>query len=56
MPSTVTLSPSLLLPHPQNPRPRLTEFEVNEVRSFIEAYGQRHPWPARLAEAGPVYL
>ena len=43
----VALSPSVLTPHPQNPRPRLTEAEVAELRASIEAHGQRQPCVVR---------
>lgn len=47
MPTIVTLSPSVLAPHPQNPRTRLTEDEVAELRASIEAHGQRQPCVVR---------
>jgi ParB/RepB/Spo0J family partition protein len=47
MPSVVSLSPSVLTPHPQNPRPRLTEAEVAELRASIEAHGQVQPCVVR---------
>ena len=43
MAAVVALSPTALTPHPQNPRPRLTEAEVAELRASIEAHGQRQP-------------
>ena len=43
----VALPPSVLTPHPQNPRSRLTEAEVAELRASIEAHGQRQPCVVR---------
>ena len=43
----VSLTPSLLTSHPQNPRPRLTEEEVAELRASIEAHGQQQPCVVR---------
>jgi len=47
MPSIESLSPQLLVSHPQNPRPRLTEAEVAELLASIEAHGQRQPCVVR---------
>ena len=47
MQKLASLSPSVLVPHPQNPRPRLTEAEVAELRASIEAHGQRQPCVVR---------
>jgi ParB family chromosome partitioning protein len=43
MSTLVRLSPDVLGPHPCNPRPRLTEAEVAELRASIEAHGQVQP-------------
>lgn len=47
MPPVQALAPSILLPHPQNPRPRLTEAEVAELRASIQAHGQVQPCVVR---------
>ena len=47
MPPIVSLSPSVLMPHPQNPRPRLSEAEVAELRASIQAHGQVQPCVVR---------
>ncbi|MCK6478844.1 MAG: ParB/RepB/Spo0J family partition protein [Planctomycetes bacterium] len=47
MPPIVALPPSVLTPHPQNPRPRPTESEVSELRASIEAHGQQQPCVVR---------
>ena len=47
MPNVISLSPSVLTSHPQNPRPRLTEAEVAELRASIEAHGQQQPCVVR---------
>jgi ParB family chromosome partitioning protein len=47
MPTIVSLPASVLTPHPQNPRPRLAEAEVAELRASIEAHGQVQPCVVR---------
>jgi ParB/RepB/Spo0J family partition protein len=47
MSKLLTLPPGVLTPHPQNPRPRLSESEVAELRASIEAHGQRQPCVVR---------
>src|SRR5688572_21626871 len=47
MPDVTCVEPSSLECHPQNPRPRLAEAEVAELRASIEVHGQRQPCVVR---------